>query len=268
VLPGRILTELIANDRIIGGINAASAEQAKEVYARFVEGHIFLTDTSTAEMVKVIENTFRDVNIALANETALLCEQLGIDFWEVARLANRHPRVNLHSAGPGVGGHCISVDPWFLVEQFPETALLIRLARTRNDFMPHHVAASIMKLTGGADKPVIAQMGLAYKSNVDDIRESPALRVYSLLREAGCEVRVHDPHVHQAPMPLVSLEEAVQGADCLVIVTAHQAFKALDPATIKQAMRSPVVFDAHNLLEHEKWREQGFCVHVIGKGAA
>ncbi len=262
VLPGRILTELIANDRIIGGIDVRSAERARALYARFVEGEIFLTDATTAEMVKVTENTFRDVNIALANETALLCEQLGISFWEVARLANRHPRVNLHAAGPGVGGHCISVDPWFLVERFPDTARLIALARERNDAMPAHVAQTVQTLLSDIKEPVVAALGLAYKGNVDDIRESPSLHVITLLEQAGCVVRAHDPHVQRAPITNHALETCVEGADCLLLLTAHNAFKTLDPRRMRQRMRTPLLFDAHNLFDHTPWIEAGFNVQL------
>lgn len=264
VLPGRILTELIANDRIIGGMDRRSAERAGELYARFIEGDIFLTDTTTAEMVKVIENTFRDVNIALANETALLCERLGINFWEVARLANRHPRVKLHAAGPGVGGHCISVDPWFLVEEFPETAQLIALARRRNDAMPEHVARTTLSALASVEHPIVAVLGMAYKGNVDDIRESPALHVIALLEEAGCTVRAHDPHVTCAPRENHALEACVDGADCILVLTAHAAFNTIDPAAMGARMRSSVLFDAHNLLDHAPWREAGFRILVLG----
>lgn len=264
VLPGRILNELIANDRIIGGIDAASAERARALYARFVEGEIFLTDATTAEMVKVTENTFRDVNIALANETALLCEQLGIDCWEVARLANRHPRVNLHAAGPGVGGHCISVDPWFLVERFPDTARLIALARERNDAMPEHVVQTTLTLLKDVECPVVAALGLAYKGNVDDIRESPAVKVIALLEAAGCEVRAHDPHVRHASITNHERNACIQGADCLLVLTAHAAFQTMDPTTEYSRMRTPILFDAHNLMDHAAWRAAGFVVQVLG----
>ncbi len=265
VLPGRILTELIANDRVIGGIDPASAEKARAVYGRFVEGKIFLTDATTAETVKIIENTFRDVNIALANETALLCERLGIDFWEVMRFANRHPRVNLHNAGPGVGGHCISVDPWFMVERFPEDTPLIALARTRNDTMPHHVAARIMQELGHARGPVAA-LGLAYKGNVDDLRESPAVEVVRLLRENGLDVRAHDPLARRAPFATVPLDDALRGADCAVILTAHDAYRELDPARAARLMRRPLVYDTHNMINRDAWRAAGFEVITLGRG--
>ena len=266
VLPGRILTELIANDRVIGGHDRASAERAREVYARFVEGEIFLTDATTAEMVKIIENTYRDVNIALANETARLCENLGIDFWEVARFANRHPRVQLHHAGPGVGGHCISVDPWFLVERFPEDTPLIALARARNDAMPAHVVARILALISGCPKPVVAALGLAYKGNVDDLRESPALEVVRLLREKGCDVRVHDPLVKRAPFETLPLEECLKDADCAVILTGHDVYGELDPAWAGTLMRRKYLYDTCHLVNRDAWRAAGFNLLLLGCG--
>lgn len=268
VLPGRILKELIENDRVIGGIDPASAERAKELYAAFVEGEIFLTDATTAEMVKLAENTFRDVNIALANEMARLCEGLGIDFWEVARYANRHPRVNIHSAGPGVGGHCISVDPWFLVEKAPAEARLIRLARERNDTMPEHVVATIQSLVAGVEDPKIALLGLAYKGNVDDTRESPALHVLELLRAAGLRTAVHDPHVALDEVPQAGLDAALDGADCIVVLTDHTENRDLRPEHALGLMRRPVLYDTRNQLDHAAWRAAGFLVHVLGRGTA
>ena len=268
VLPGSILRELIANDRVVGGYDQTSAELARDMYASFVEGGIVLTDLTTAEMVKVTENTFRDVNIALANETALLCEALGIDFWEVARLANRHPRVNLHQAGPGVGGHCIPVDPWFLVEQFPETAQLIHLARRRNDAMPGRVVARVRGLIEGIADPKVAVLGLAFKSGVGDIRESPALAVVAGLQEAGIHVAAHDPHVGTCPVVLCGIEHALTGADCLVILTGHSAFKGLDPRAAAGLMRHRLLYDTRNVVNHAGWREAGFEVHVLGSGKA
>ncbi len=266
VLPGRILAELIANDRVIGGFDRASAERARAVYARFVDGEIFLTDTTTAEMVKIIENTYRDVNIALANETALICEKLGIDFWDVARYANRHPRVQLHHAGPGVGGHCISVDPWFLVERFPEDTPIIGLARQRNDAMPAHVVDKILEIVGDRPNPVIAALGLAYKGNVDDLRESPALEVVRLLREKNCEVRVHDPLVKHAPFEVLPLEACLRNADCAVILTAHDAYAQLDPAWAATLMCDRNVYDTHHLIDCNAWRGAGFNVLLHGSG--
>jgi UDP-N-acetyl-D-mannosaminuronic acid dehydrogenase len=266
VLPGRILQEFIRNDRVIGGMTPACAERARAVYARFVEGRIFLTDATTAEMVKLLENTYRDVNIALANEVAILCERLNIDFWETSRLANRHPRVDVHRAGPGVGGHCISVDPWFLVEQFPEDARMVRLARERNDAMPAHVVSRVVELLSARPDPKVAVFGVAYKGNVDDMRESPALRVIELLQGEGIRFAVYDPHVKMCPVELASLEECLDGADCLLLLTAHDEFRRLNPRQAVRSMRTPLLLDTHQLLDLPEWRAAGFQVAVLGSG--
>lgn len=267
VLPGKILKEIIQNDHVIGGYDAESARRARDLYATFVEGELALTDMTTAEMVKVIENTFRDVNIALANETALLCESLGIDFWEVARLANRHPRVNLHSAGPGVGGHCISVDPWFLVEKFPDQAQLIHLSRRRNDGMPEHVAGRAIEMLGSGAQPKVAALGLAFKGNVDDVRESPSLRIIELLREKGVAVAVHDPYVKHSPYELCTLEQCFDGADLVLLLTDHHDYKYLNAREVHRQVRTPKLYDTRNLLNHADWRAAGFTVTVLGSGS-
>lgn len=266
VLPGHILRELISNDRVIGGFDARSAEHARDLYGTFVEGAMHLTDLTTAEFVKVLENTYRDVNIALANEAALLCEQLGIRFGEAARLANRHPRVQVHRAGPGVGGHCISVDPWFLVDRFPEQANLIHLARLRNSAMPAHVADGTLELLAGIDRPRVAALGLAFKGNVDDFRESPAIAVIRELQTRGLEVLAHDPLVSTAPVPSETLDNCLQGADCLLVLTDHDVFGELTPAHAARLMRGRLVYDTRNLLDHEAWRLSGFEVRVLGGG--
>lgn len=266
VLPGKILEELVRNDRVVGGITAESAVKARDLYARFVKGEIVLTSATTAEMIKIVENTFRDVNIALANEIALQCEQLGVNFWEVARNANRHPRVNVHRAGPGVGGHCIAVDPWFLVEAFPDKTGLIRCARERNDAMPGHVVNTVLELLTGVKKPRVAVLGLAYKADVDDIRESPALKVAAGLQEKGVEIRCYDPHVRKAPVPLALPRECLAGADLALLLTDHAEFRGLDPAKVGGYMRHRRLYDTRNALDHRVWTEAGFEVVVLGAG--
>ncbi len=268
VLPGKILKELIENDRVIGGYGKNCAGQASDIYKSFVEGEIFLTDVTTAEMVKVTENTFRDVNIALANETAVICEKLGIDFGDVARLSNRHPRVNVHTAGPGVGGHCISVDPWFLVELFPEEAKLIQMARQRNDSMPEHVANRTMEMLSGIDKPKVAVLGLAFKGNVDDMRESPSLTVIELLEKNGVSVAVNDPYVKHSPFELQGLDACFEGADCLLLLTDHKDYAYLNSRQVAKQMRKAILFDTRNMLDHDDWREANFQVNVLGVGQA
>ena len=266
VLPGRILSELIGNDRIVGGYDDASARLAKDLYAAFVEGEILVTEITTAEMVKIVENTFRDVNIAFANETALLCEDLGIDFWQVAELASRHPRVNVHRAGPGVGGHCISVDPWFLVGQFPEDTALIHAARLRNDAMPAHVVRRTLDLLCGVDRPKVAALGLAFKGNVDDLRGSPALAVVEGLRAEGVDVAVHDYFVRHAPFELLGLDACFENADCVLLLTDHADYKYVNPRQVAELMRTRALFDTRHLLDHDDWRAAGFSVSVLGSG--
>lgn len=268
VLPGRILKELVGNDRIIGGITRASAEMARDLYASFVEGAIHLTDATTAEMVKLMENTFRDVNIALANELALMAEKAGISAWEVIRLANLHPRVNLHRPGPGVGGHCISVDPWFLIDSFPAIANLARQARNTNDQMPLLVAERTLGLLEGISDPRVAVLGLAYKGNVDDVRESPANEIVEVLLRRGVEVRSYDPHVREWTHDLLSLEATLGGADLVLLLTDHAEFKYLNPASLGSLLRRRVVFDTRSFLDLALWQEAGFETHLLGQGSA
>lgn len=266
VLPGRILKEIIENDRIIGGINQESAEKAKELYSTFVEGEIHLTDTTTAEMVKLVENTSRDVNIALANELSILCERLGIDVWEVIELANKHPRVNLHRPGPGVGGHCLPVDPWFIVEKFPDEAKLIQLSREINDAQPRHVLKAIEEAIQGLKEPKVTILGVSYKGNVDDTRESPALELIHLLKERGYAVTAYDPHVNSFEIELDGLEEAFQRSDCAVIMADHDEFKYLDPNELGKLMRTKQIIDTKHILNLGKWKGAGFRVRLLGRG--
>lgn len=268
VLPGQILEELVHNDRVVGGITPESANRARVLYERFVQGDIVLTDATTAEMVKLLENTYRDVNIALANEAALLCERLGINFGEVVRHANRHPRVHVHQAGPGVGGHCIAVDPWFLVEIAPEDAGIIQHARYRNDAMPGHVAETARGLLKDVASPKVAVLGLAYKADVDDVRESPALKAAALLLEQGLTVQCYDPHVPHAPVPQGLLHECLEGADLVMLLTDHAEFKQLNPEKVGVCMRGRRLYDTRNVLDHAAWRAAGFEVTVLGVGSA
>lgn len=265
VLPGRILKELIENSRVIGGINLASAERAKELYESFVEGEIFLTDATTAEMVKLMENTYRDVNIALANELAILSGKLGINAWDVIRMANHHPRVHLHAPGPGVGGHCISVDPWFLVEKHPEDAQLIGLARRTNDGMPHRVAALVKERLVGIHRPKVTILGVTYKGNVDDTRESPALEIIAELKSAGVEVSIFDPHVKHFEHELSTLEDALKNSDCVLLLSDHNEFKYLHPRELVKLLRRPLLIDTRKLLNFDLWSEAGFETILLGQ---
>ena len=239
VLPGNVLVELVRNDRVIGGISPACAAAAKAVYETFVQGECLLTDARTAEMCKLTENAFRDVNIAFANELSLVCDRLGIDVWSLIALANRHPRVNILRPGPGVGGHCIACDPWFIVSSAPDQAQLIRTAREVNDGKPRWVVRQITmaidRLDGSpAARPVLACYGLSFKADIDDLRDSPALAIArEIASEDRCSLLIVEPHVVSLPTglehaKLVSIEEASQ-ADIHVLLVDHSDFKKMRP---------------------------------------
>ncbi len=272
VLPGKILQELIENARVIGGINKASAEAARDLYSTFVRGEIHLTDATTAEMVKLMENTYRDINIAIANEFARLGEDLGVNIWQAITLANLHPRVNILRPGPGVGGHCISVDPWFLVEAAPETSQLIRQARSVNDSQPDRVVALVHKALSGKKGTRIAALGLAYKPNVDDLRESPAVAVVTQLIVAGVNVNTYEPFAPKAELEgatrCASLEAALEGADAILMLVDHDQFRELEPATIAAMMPGRTAIDTRGVWSVEAWRAAGFTLHALGVGAA
>jgi UDP-N-acetyl-D-mannosaminuronic acid dehydrogenase len=236
VLPGRILTELIENDRIVGGIDEASGEKAAAFLAEFVRGDVVTTDAATAEMSKLVENAFRDVNIAFANELSIVCEKAGVNVWELIRLANRHPRVNILQPGPGVGGHCIAVDPWFLVSAFPDDTQVMRAARVVNDSKPAWVLENVKAKAAKFKRPVIACLGLAFKADVDDLRESPALEIVRALRDGDVgELRVCEPNLRTHPeFALTSVEEAVAAADIVLLLVDHKPFRRLKPGQFKE----------------------------------
>jgi UDP-N-acetyl-D-mannosaminuronic acid dehydrogenase len=270
VLPGQILRELVENARVIGGIDRASAEAGRELYAAFVRGEIVLTDATTAEMVKLMENTYRDVNIAAANEFSRLADRFGVDVWEAIAIANRHPRVDILRPGPGVGGHCISVDPWFLVEAAPEITPLIRQARMVNDSQPAHAVRLIVTALGGLRGRTIAALGLAYKPDVDDLRESPAIEVARLLAEGGARVASFEPFALAARVPgctpADSLDAALRQAEAVVLLVDHRAFVELDPVSVAKAMTGRVAIDTRGRWDRRRWTAAGFEVHVLGAG--
>jgi UDP-N-acetyl-D-mannosaminuronic acid dehydrogenase len=236
VLPGRVMIELVTNDRIVGGLTPEAAEAAKDLYSVFCQGEILLTDAVTAEMVKLAENSFRDVNIAFANELSLIADKIGIDVWELIRLANHHPRVNILQPGPGVGGHCIAVDPWFVVDAAPEQARLIRTAREVNDSKPSWVVQKTLDAVRDVERPKIALLGLAFKANIDDMRESPAVDIVRAIAAArpDAAVAVAEPFVHLLPdalhgLPNVALSnthDALDDADVEVVLVDHEQFRA------------------------------------------
>ena len=248
VLPGNMLRELVANDRIAGGLTPEAGRAAKELYAQFCTGEIFMTHARTAEMAKLTENSYRDVNIAFANELSLICDHLGIDVWELIKLANRHPRVKILQPGPGVGGHCIAVDPWFIVHSAPELSPLIRTAREVNDSKPHHIVARVRAIAEKFKNPAIACLGLAFKADIDDLRESPAMEITAELAKLGVgRVIAVEPHVKELPANLAeignvaftSADDAVRQADIIVLLVNHRQFSLID----RVLLRDKIVMD-------------------------
>ena len=246
VLPGHIIRELVDNDRIIGGINRASAEKARDLYRSFCNGGMHLTDARTAEMAKLVENSSRDVSIAFANELSMICDRLGINVWELIELANRHPRVNILQPGPGVGGHCIAVDPWFIVAAAPKEARLIRTAREVNDAKPHWVLDRVKSKAERFKTPVIGCLGLAFKANIDDLRESPALDITrALIRSGVGRVMACEPNVETVKddFPLYDLEQVLREADILVVLVDHEEFREVD----RELLKEKVVIDTRGV---------------------
>jgi UDP-N-acetyl-D-mannosaminuronic acid dehydrogenase len=268
VLPGQILRELIENARVIGGVTPESAKAGRDLYALFVKGDIIETDATTAEMVKLMENTTRDVNIAIANEFSRLAEKFGVDVWDAISLANRHPRINILSPGPGVGGHCISVDPWFLVETAPELTPLIYHARQVNDGQPQFVVEKVIQAAGEVKNKRIAALGLAYKPDVDDLRESPASEVVHLLQSEGAQVKVWEPFKPDAVMNGVSmapsLEAALTDADIILLLVRHTEFLGMDPDEIASKTTARIAVDCVNGWDAEQWKKAGFKVYRLG----
>ncbi|WP_438315141.1 nucleotide sugar dehydrogenase [Sporosarcina sp. FA9] len=268
VIPGHIFEELTKNDRIIGGINEVSAQMTKELYEVFVTGTIHLTDATTAELVKVMENTYRDVNIAFANELAKIGDTLDVNIWDAIRFANFHPRVNIHTPGPGVGGHCIAVDPWFVVELAPELSDIIKLARNTNDQMPAYVAEQTKKMLKRytEDGLKVAVLGLSFKGDVDDMRGSPSLTVIDELQKLGLEVASYDPHIKDIrhDTQKLTLNEAIIDANIVVILADHTQFKNLTPEMVIPMMSDRLVFDTKNILDSNEWTKAGFKHHLLG----
>lgn len=254
VLPGYVLQELVSNDRVIGGMSNSCSERAVELYKTFVRGECVVTNARTAEMAKLTENSFRDVNIAFANELSVICDKLKINVWELIKLSNRHPRVNILSPGPGVGGHCIAVDPWFIVDSCPEEAKIIKQARLTNDAKPYYVIDKITEAADQFKKPVIACLGLAFKADIDDLRESPALQIVEELAKNNIgEIIAVEPNISDIEMPkslveaevqLDSLENALERANVVVVLVDHKEFKTADRAQFA----AKVVIDSRGVM--------------------
>jgi len=247
VLPGKIMHELVYNNRIIGGITPACVEAGKRVYGTFVKGEMIETQAKTAEMSKLMENTYRDVNIALANELAKICNDLEINVNDVIEMANKHPRVNLHKPGPGVGGHCLAVDPYFIIAEAPEQALLIKLARDINVSMPEYVVHRTKDILSRLGGNKVTVFGLTYKGDVDDIRESPAFDIYEMLTASQYEVVAYDPHVKQEFVEK-DMETAVKDSDLVLILSDHSEFKQLTDGDF-DGMRNKYILDTKNVVK-------------------
>lgn len=253
VLPGKVIHELVENDRVVGGMTPRCAERAAALYKTFVKGECIITNARTAEMCKLTENSFRDVNIAFANELSLICDELNINVWELIRLANHHPRVKILQPGPGVGGHCIAVDPWFIVDKSPKTARLIRTAREVNDQKPNFVIEKVRAAAAKFKSPKIACLGLSFKANIDDLRESPAVEIVQHLKEMQLgELYVAEPHIVALPANLVGedvclmgAQEALAKANIVLVLVNHQGFKDIDLSLLN----NKVIIDTRGLWE-------------------
>jgi len=272
VLPGKILIELVENPRIIGGINRKSAEAVRDLYRTFVKGEIYLTNATTAEMCKLMENTYRDVNIALANELSILCEDIGISAWEVIQLSNKHPRVNIHQPGPGVGGHCLAVDPWFIVEKDPDTAKMIRLGRQINDSMPMHVLERAKAILTGVPETIsqmkVTILGISYKPNIDDTRESPIIELINLFeKESVCELSIYDPHVTNYKYMCKDIYSAAEGSHLVILGVNHEAFGKVDFELLYKKMALPNILDTRNFWDRKALGKLGFNYYLLGDGS-
>jgi UDP-N-acetyl-D-mannosaminuronic acid dehydrogenase len=246
ILPGKVLREVVENHRIIGGVDEASTAACASFYKTFVTGDLLLTNSRTAETAKLVENAYRDVNIAFANELSILADELGLDVWELIALANKHPRVNILSPGAGVGGHCIAVDPWFLVAQAPSATRLIKTAREVNDHKPHWIISRVIRRAARLKEPRIACLGLAYKPDIDDLRESPAVEIAQGLLDAKIgDIRIVEPNLQEHPrFKLQSIEQATSDADILLFLVAHKEFKRIP----SQLLDEKIIIDACGVL--------------------
>lgn len=269
VLPGRVVQELVTNDRVIGGMSQVATDMACELYRTFVEGALVSTDAATAEMCKLTENSFRDVNIAFANELSLICDRLNINVWELINLANRHPRVNILQPGAGVGGHCIAVDPWFIVDTAPEEARMIRMAREVNDYKPEWLVCKVKQTVADAlaakrsatmSDIKVACLGLAFKPDIDDLRCSPAVSITENIAKLGCQVLAVEPNIDVLParlqlgnVSLTTLQQAITNADVICVLVKHRSFIL----SAEQITAHHACLDAAGLADHVSVRTAG-----------
>lgn len=258
VLPGKIVYELENNDRIVGGVDKKSSEAAESIYKTFVKGKIFLTDLETSELVKLAENTYRDINIAFANELSLICKDYGIDIREVIKYANMHPRVKILNPGPGVGGHCIPIDPWFILEDTDRKNTLIEKCRKINNSMPFIISEEIAEIVGKYRDPKVTIFGFSYKENVGDIRESPAITINNELMEKGIKVLIYDPLVVNTKYNLSGLEESVKGSDLVLLFSGHSVFRDIDLKSVSNLMRNKNIFDTRDFFDKSTIEKLGF----------
>ena len=263
VLPGKIVYELVNNDRVIGGINEESAKTAEEIYRSFVKGKTYLTSLEIAEFVKLAENTYRDINIAFSNELAIICEKYGIDVWEIIKFANMHPRVNILNPGPGVGGHCIPIDPWFILENIKMKNTIIEKARDINNRTPFRMAEEVIDILKKYKNPKVTMFGVSYKENVGDIRESPAITICSELTKKGINVAVYDPLVSDFKYLLAGLEDSLKDSDMLLLFVGHDEFRKVNLQKVKGLMRNKNIFDTRNFFDKKVVAECGFGYYSI-----
>lgn len=267
VIPGKMLSELISNDRIIGGVNRDSAMKVRDFYKLFVRGDVYLTDSTTAELCKLTENAYRGINIAIANELAIVCEELGVNVWEVISLANHHPRVEILQPGPGVGGHCIAIDPWFIVSSAKASSVLIKQAMEINESMPLRQFERIKEILGSLKGKKIAFLGMSFKPNIDDYRESPILKIVDYLEDVeGIEISIYDPHILEYRHLVKSAEQAFTGADLVCLAVQHDDFANLDYDNLFKLTRNKRLLDTRNFLKALDGKIDGLEYYLLGKG--
>lgn len=262
-IPGNTLHEMVYNDRVIGGVDEKSTQLTADLYSSFVKGNLHLTTSTTAEMIKLMENTFRDVNIALANEFAQIADDYGIDVWKAIEIANKHPRVNILKPGPGVGGHCIAIDPWFLTENANNSSLIM-MSRQINDSMPQYVLKMVKEMVVGIENPTITVFGVAYKGDIADTRATPAKKFIRLAEKEGFRVKIYDPFVKEWEYQILELKESVKESDCIVIISDHDEFKKINPQTFCMDMSSLNIIDTRNIIKKDRWKEAGYKMKIIG----